>query len=110
MRYRDLISIYKAKTSKFNQSPVADEGSPRVAHCIIEESAELTRNGYYDQMVGDAHLYMPANNALQPDEIFVEYNGRMYQVSDRSDGKRSLTTNRLTEIEYSLSAVDKEAA
>ncbi len=110
MRYRDLINIYRAKTSKYNQTPVADRDNSRTARCIIEESAGLTRNGYYDQMVGDAHLYMPARSALQPDEQFVEYNGHMYQVSNRSDGKRSLTTNRMAEVEFSLSAVDKEAA
>lgn len=116
MLYRDSIKLYQPKTSKYNQVPEADTATVQSLLAVIEENAGLTNSGYYDQLSGDAHLYLPGNNSYlvgigyQIQGYFVEYSGRMYRIESVSIGKASLTTNQIEHIECSLTLVDKEAA
>lgn len=115
MLYRDSIKLYQPKTSKYNQVPEADISTMQSLWAIIEENAGLTNSGYYDQLSGDAHLYLPGDYSYlmsidyQIQGYFVEYNGRMYRIESVSIGKASLTTNQVDHIECSLTLVNKEA-
>lgn len=116
MRFRDAISFYSPTTSKYNQVPSANLDDIHTVMGVIEENAGLSRSGYYDQLGGDAHLYLPASNQwlhsidFALDGYFAKYGDRMYRVMGVSRGKAALTTNRMKLVECSLELVKKEVA
>lgn len=116
MRYRDAITIYKPKTSRYNQTPSVDDKTGHSMLGIVEQNAGLTNNGYYDQISGDAHLYLPGDDPYLKnlhysiEGYFVDYAGATYRIESVSIGKASLTNNVVSHIECSLSRTTKEQA
>lgn len=116
MRYRDTITIYSPITSRYNQNPSANINDAHMALCIIEENSGLNRNGYYDSISGDAHLYLPASDQYAKSinyelaGYFIKFGSTMYRVLSVATGKAALTSNRVRHIELALEKVSKDIA
>ena len=109
MVFRDTVNLYGSKTTTYNQTPSPDSDDKHVVKGTIEETAGLTRQGYYDQLAGDAHLYLPGSITLSLEGMFAEYGDNMYRITAVSKGKAALTSNRMKLIECNLESVDKAA-
>ena len=100
MRYSDRVTFYEPKTTVYSQEPLPDKDKATEAMVVFIPGGAIANAGYYDQMAGDAYMYVRASDPYAVNQHgdllgkFVGYGDRMYRVTDAAVGEHKLTNGK----------------